>query len=133
MKAGGRAWTPGVGWLAIESVERVAEIERLSDADARADGFASAGEMLAALKSMYPQHRADGRSWFRISFRREEVVGPSASSEKSRAAVGGESGAAKREKKSPAPARKSPARKSSARKSSARKPAARPSGPTLFE
>jgi hypothetical protein len=32
LKPGQRAWTPGVGWLAIESVEQIDRLENLTDA-----------------------------------------------------------------------------------------------------
>jgi hypothetical protein len=70
LKAGRRAWTPGLGWLEIESVQ-VVELADLGDADARADGFDSAGEMLRALRAIYPSHDSDGRRWFRVTFRRD--------------------------------------------------------------
>jgi hypothetical protein len=83
VKPGQRAWSPGVGWLVVESVERVARLDQLSDADATADGFASAAEMRAALRAIYPQAArdgakgangaGDGRTWFRVAFRPERA------------------------------------------------------------
>jgi hypothetical protein len=78
VKPGQRAWSPGVGWLVVESVERVERLDQLSDADAAADGFASAVEMRAALRAIYPQATrdgasgaGDGRAWFRVAFHAE--------------------------------------------------------------
>jgi hypothetical protein len=79
VKPGQRAWSPGVGWLVVESVERVERLDQLSDADAAADGFTSAVEMRLALRSIYPQAACDGngnaagdgRAWFRVAFHPE--------------------------------------------------------------
>jgi hypothetical protein len=75
LKRGQRAFAPGIGWLLIEHVETV-ELARLDDADARADGFATARDMRQALLQMYPQSRddQDGRQWFRVHFRRNDDV-----------------------------------------------------------
>jgi hypothetical protein len=67
MQAGQRAYAPGLGWLAIESVEPL-ELDRLSDDDARADGVPSAVELRDLLYSLYPDHAEDGKSWFRVAF-----------------------------------------------------------------
>ena len=85
VKAGQRAWSPGVGWLMVESIERVERLDQLSDTDAAADGFSSAAEMRAALRAIYPHAARDGdgdgdedghrpgddRAWFRVAFRTE--------------------------------------------------------------
>jgi hypothetical protein len=68
VRPGGSAFAPGLGWLAIESVDAV-ELKKLSDHDARADGFASAAEMRKTLRKLYPRTREDKRSWFRVRFR----------------------------------------------------------------
>jgi hypothetical protein len=72
VKAGSRAFVPGLGYLLIESVERVT-LGQLRAADAIADGFASLSQMRATLREIYPptQTRADGRLWFRVRFRHE--------------------------------------------------------------
>jgi hypothetical protein len=67
VRAGAEAYAPGVGWLAIESVESV-ELEALSDADAAADGFDSRARLMAALHSFYPDQAGDGKQWFMIRF-----------------------------------------------------------------
>src|SRR5688572_29198221 len=54
---GQRVYSPGLGWLTIERVERV-QLETLGDSDARADGFDDAAGLRAALMSLYPEHRA---------------------------------------------------------------------------
>ena len=75
LRAGDRAYAPGVGWLAIEAVEPV-DLATLGDEDARADGFDSAELLCAALRSFYPDHGADGRAWFRVCFRLSDPERP---------------------------------------------------------
>ena len=73
VKAGQIAFSPGLGWLSIESVDAV-ELETLDDSDATADGFKTAREMRRLLRSLYPGHGTDGKQWFRVRFRiREEI------------------------------------------------------------
>jgi hypothetical protein len=66
--AGGRAFSPGVGWICIENVDEV-DLGDLDDIDARADGFGSAAQMRRELKKIYPEVPTDGKSWFRVRFR----------------------------------------------------------------
>jgi hypothetical protein len=68
VKAGGRAWAPGVGWLAIDVVETV-ELAQLTVADAIADGFETLEALLSTLASIYPDTVGDGKQWFRVRFR----------------------------------------------------------------
>ena len=69
VRAGQRAFAPGLGWLMIEAVN-IVDLEELDDADARADGFESLRQMKQALRRLYPGHaRGDGRRWFRVAFR----------------------------------------------------------------
>ena len=67
VKPGERAFAPGVGWLRVGAVDAV-ELDALGESDARADGFASLAEMLAALAALYPDHAVDGKRWFRVQF-----------------------------------------------------------------
>lgn len=86
VKAGGRAWAPGVGWLAVDEVDPVV-LADLTDADAAADGCDSLAALLAVLRELYPAaggggpsaaavgtpDRADspsddGKRWFRVRF-----------------------------------------------------------------
>ena len=76
MKAGERAFAPGVGWLRVGNVEAV-DLRALDDADARADGFASMAEMTAALTAMYPDHAKDGKQWWLVEFACESSEPPS--------------------------------------------------------
>ena|SRR5439155_9689903 len=71
LRAGQRAFAPGLGWLRIEAVD-VIELDHLTDADARTDGFETLVAMKRALRSLYPSHRRDGRKWFRVTFRPDE-------------------------------------------------------------
>lgn len=75
VKAGQIAFSPGLGWLCIEAVDAV-ELEALDDADAGADGFATAREMRKLLRTLYPSHRGDGKQWFRVRFRLHEAIAP---------------------------------------------------------
>jgi hypothetical protein len=70
LKAGQRAFAPGLGYLTIEAVD-VVRLEQLSDADALADGFDSLAQMKRMLRRLYPAAASDGRQWFKVSFRRD--------------------------------------------------------------
>jgi hypothetical protein len=67
LRPGDRSYAPGVGWLAIEAVEPI-DLDRLADADARADGFDTLAALKQAILALYPDHAADGKRWFRVSF-----------------------------------------------------------------
>src|SRR6266487_519004 len=69
LRAGQRAFAPGLGWLFIEAVN-IVDLDQLDDADARADGFETLEQMKRALRRLYPSHARDGRQWFRVAFRR---------------------------------------------------------------
>src|SRR5690349_5744125 len=71
LKAGQRAYCPGLGWLKIESVE-IVDLERLADEDAVADGFESLTLMRQTLLAIYPDQAIDGKRWFKVGFAREE-------------------------------------------------------------
>ena len=70
--AGQRVYAPGLGWLTIERVERV-DLESLGDADARADGFDTAAGLRKVLLALYPRHAADGKRWFRVAFKVDDL------------------------------------------------------------
>jgi hypothetical protein len=70
VRAGQRAWTPGLGWLTIDTVDAI-DLKQLGLADARADGFKSVAEMLRMLKAIYPVDADNRRQWFRVGFRWE--------------------------------------------------------------
>ncbi len=85
VRAGGRAWAPGVGWLAIDAVEPVA-LADLTAADAAADGFDTLAGLLAVLRELYPdagglggaagggRAAGDGKQWFRVRFTLTEAA-----------------------------------------------------------
>lgn len=68
LKPGGRAWSPGLGFLDIETVEPV-DLAALTDDDAQADGFATLALLREMLAELYPEQASDGKRWFRVSFR----------------------------------------------------------------
>src|SRR3954452_23465468 len=48
LKPGQRAFSPGIGWLTIDAFDVLIDLDHLTDADARADGFDTAAEMRVA-------------------------------------------------------------------------------------
>jgi len=66
-------FAPGLGWLNISAVNSI-ELSDLNDGDARADGFATAGALRAALDELYPDHRHDGKLWFRVVFEPDSLM-----------------------------------------------------------
>jgi hypothetical protein len=70
---GRRAFAPGIGWLIIEAVELI-ELKSLTDDDAASDGFATRAAMIKALQVLYPENRHDGRHWYRVRFRVDELI-----------------------------------------------------------
>jgi len=75
VRAGEHAFSPGLGWLAIQAVE-IIELENLTDADARADGFETMAALLDVLMTLYPDQSNDGKHWFRIVFSLTERAAP---------------------------------------------------------
>ena len=57
----------GLGLIRIEDVRRV-EPNDLTDAHARADGFTSLSELMAALDAMYPPADHEGRELYLVEF-----------------------------------------------------------------
>ena len=68
VRAGGRAFSPGIGWISIEDIEEV-NLADLNECDERADGFHNAAQMRKELGRIYPNVKADGKCWFRVRFR----------------------------------------------------------------
>jgi hypothetical protein len=68
MRSGQQSYIPGAGHIDVEAVDEV-RIEDLSDADALADGFASAAELRATLRELYPAELAAGYQAYRVRFR----------------------------------------------------------------
>lgn len=72
LEAGQKAFSPGLGWLAIEAVDVVC-LDDLNDADANADGFPNARDMRRLLIELYPSHATDQKQWFRVRFRLDRL------------------------------------------------------------
>ncbi len=70
VKSNSRCYAPGIGWLRIDAIEQI-DLNRLTLADARADGFKSLRALRSTLDELYPDRATDGRSWFRVTFRTE--------------------------------------------------------------
>lgn len=70
MRDGQRSYTPGVGRIRIERVERV-EIDQLTDADAAPDGFATAAALREELRTIYRDKLEAGYQAFRVVFHTE--------------------------------------------------------------
>jgi hypothetical protein len=67
MREGQRSYIPGAGYVRIGAVEPV-ELENLTDADARLDGFDTADALREEIRRLYPD-RAPGRyQAFRVAF-----------------------------------------------------------------
>ena len=68
MRSGQRSYIPQAGYVRIVMVEEV-QLERLTDEDAKPDGFQSADELRAEIDRLYPQQVADGFKAFRVVFK----------------------------------------------------------------
>jgi hypothetical protein len=68
MRTGQRSYIPQAGYVRVTLVEEV-QLERLTDEDAKPDGFQSADELRAELDRLYPQQVADGFRAFRVVFK----------------------------------------------------------------
>jgi len=69
MRQGQRSYIPGVGAIRITIVEAV-EIDALTDADARPDGFSSGDALREELRTIYGERLEAGYQAFRIGFER---------------------------------------------------------------
>ena len=67
MRAGQRSYIPGAGYIQVSAVEPV-EIDQLTDADARPDGFETADALRAEIARLYPHHLSDGYRAYRVTF-----------------------------------------------------------------
>jgi hypothetical protein len=67
MRSGQRSYIPGAGYVRIVLVEEV-QIERLTDEDARPDGFDSADQLRAEIERLYSQQPAAGQKAYRVVF-----------------------------------------------------------------
>ena len=67
MRTGQRSYIPGIGHIRVTVVEEV-ELDRLTDADARPDGFETADQLRAEITQLYPEQLAAGYRAYRIVF-----------------------------------------------------------------
>jgi len=67
MRSGQRSYIPGVGYIHVNSVCAV-EIDSLTDADARPDGFDTADALRAEIAALYAADLAQGHRAYRITF-----------------------------------------------------------------
>ena len=68
MRDGQRSYVPGIGAIRIVSVESV-ELDQLTDADAKPDGFESAEALRQELNGIYGEKLAAGYQAYRVKFR----------------------------------------------------------------
>ncbi len=67
-RAGQRSYIPGVGYIKIESIDRVT-LEELTELDAQLDGFDNLAALLTELQTMYADELAAGNQAYRVTFR----------------------------------------------------------------
>jgi hypothetical protein len=70
-------FSPGIGRLRVIACRQV-KLDELVPADARADGFSSLAKLFAAVRRIYPNHKKDGRRWYRVEFQLTAVIEPAA-------------------------------------------------------
>ena len=73
IRAGQRSYIPGVGHITVTGVVEV-ELDQLTDADARPDGFETADQLRAEIARLYPQQLAAGYRAYRVAFRLSGVT-----------------------------------------------------------
>jgi hypothetical protein len=67
LRCGGRSYIPGVGYIRITAVEGV-ELDQLTDADARLDGFDTADALREEIRRLYPSRLDAGYQAYRVAF-----------------------------------------------------------------
>jgi hypothetical protein len=67
MKAGQRSYIPGAGPIRVIAVDEV-QLDQLTDADARLDGFETADQLRREITRLYPDHRARAHRAYRVVF-----------------------------------------------------------------
>ncbi|MBN1394126.1 MAG: ASCH domain-containing protein [Pirellulales bacterium] len=70
MRAGQRSYIPGVGYIRIMAVDAV-ELDQLSDADARPDGFPTADALREEIAQLYLEQLEAGYRAYRVVFAME--------------------------------------------------------------
>jgi hypothetical protein len=67
LRVGQRVSAPGVGWLIIDGVQPI-ELDSLTEADAKSDGFDSLADLHRTIQKIYPDQQNDGKQWFKVRF-----------------------------------------------------------------
>lgn len=67
-RAGQASYIPGVGYIRILTVDRVA-LDELTDDDARPDGFETIAALRREIDLLYPQPWPEGLAAYRVRFR----------------------------------------------------------------
>jgi hypothetical protein len=68
MRPGQRSYIPGAGYIRITAVDCV-QLDKLTDADARPDGFQTAEQLRGEIARLYPEQLAAGHRAYRVVFR----------------------------------------------------------------
>ncbi len=76
MRTGQRSYIPGIGPIRINAVEEV-ELEKLTDDDARPDGFTTADLLRAEIHQLYADKIAAGYRAYRVCFAKESAAAQS--------------------------------------------------------
>ena len=87
MRPGQRSYIPGAGYIRVTTVEEV-QLDRLTDEDARPDGFQTADELRLEIRRLYAKQLADGDKAYRVVF---ELLPPEEQRKKPAAAGGSHS------------------------------------------
>jgi hypothetical protein len=67
MRSGQLSYIPGVGYIRIDAVDKVA-LHELTDEDALPDGFSSATELRQEIQRLYNEQQLNDHQVFRIRF-----------------------------------------------------------------
>jgi hypothetical protein len=67
MRAGQRSYIPGVGYIRIEAVDQV-PFERLTEQDARRDGFPDRAALIAEVERLYADEATQAHEPYRVIF-----------------------------------------------------------------
>jgi hypothetical protein len=74
LRPGQRSYIPGAGHIRIATVNEV-ELDQLTDADAKLDGFETADMLRAELAQLYPEQLAAGYRAYRVVFELRAATG----------------------------------------------------------
>jgi len=67
LRGGQRSYIPGAGYIRVLAVDQV-ELDELTDADARLDGFDTADALRAEIGRLYPSGLEAGHQAYRVAF-----------------------------------------------------------------